>query len=94
MMFRPGQTLRLKLSHALTALVLLAVLATAALVHVSWMRTASPSIDAVIGALSTGASAYVPAGAKWFRAAKATKTNDPLSAISRAPLRREMVIAC
>ena len=59
MMFRPGQAVRLKLSHALTALVLLAVLSTAALVHFSWKRTAGRNVDAVVGALSAGTASTV-----------------------------------
>src|SRR6266542_933014 len=43
---------RLRLGFALTALMLLAVLSTALIVHASWSWTASRNIETVVGSLS------------------------------------------
>jgi class 3 adenylate cyclase len=51
--------LRLRLGVALTALMLLAVLSTAFIVHVSWMRTASANVDGIVVSLSQSTASSV-----------------------------------
>lgn len=46
-----GRRFRPRLSLALTALVLAAVLITALVVHLSWMWTASRNVQSVVGSL-------------------------------------------
>jgi class 3 adenylate cyclase len=50
---------RLKLGLALTALMLLAVLSTAFIVHFSWMRTSSRNVETIVSSLSSRTSASV-----------------------------------
>jgi adenylate cyclase len=48
----PGYRFRPRLGSALTALVLVAVLSTALIVHLSWMWTASRNIETVVASLN------------------------------------------
>jgi class 3 adenylate cyclase len=44
--------LKVRIGTALTGLVLIAVLATALIVHVSWMRTASRNVETIVGSIN------------------------------------------
>lgn len=51
--------LKVRIGTALTALVLIAVLATALIVHVSWMRTANRNVETVVGSINVQTAAAV-----------------------------------
>ncbi|WP_368904950.1 adenylate/guanylate cyclase domain-containing protein [Taklimakanibacter lacteus] len=51
--------LRVRIGLALTGLVLVAVLASALIVHVSWMRTSSRNIEMVVGSINVETAAAV-----------------------------------
>ncbi len=51
--------LKVRIGMALTGLVLVAVLASALIVHVSWMRTSSRNIETVVGSINVEAAAAV-----------------------------------
>ncbi|MDL2406798.1 adenylate/guanylate cyclase domain-containing protein [Rhizobium calliandrae] len=50
---------RVKMGHAVTALLLLAVLSTAALVHLVWYRTATQNVETVVASLDAESTAAV-----------------------------------
>jgi adenylate cyclase len=51
--------LKVRIGIALTGLVLIAVLASALIVHVSWMRTSSRNIESVVGSINVETAAAV-----------------------------------
>ncbi|MGE3874273.1 MAG: hypothetical protein AB7F74_15080 [Parvibaculaceae bacterium] len=44
--------LKVRIGTALTGLVLVAVLATALIVHISWMRTATRNVETIVGSIN------------------------------------------
>src|SRR5437762_852246 len=50
---------RVRIGMALTGLVLTAVLASALIVHISWMRTSSRNIESVVGSINVQTAAVV-----------------------------------
>lgn len=50
---------RVRIGTALTGLVLIAVLATALIVHVSWMRTANRNVETIVGSINVQTAAAV-----------------------------------
>jgi len=51
--------LKVRIGTALTGLVLIAVLATALVVHISWMRTASRNVETIVGSINVQTAGVV-----------------------------------